>query len=648
MSIIKTVAASPKLKVGDIKYNSEEIIKTAREATGMDADIILFPELALTACSCADLFTQKLLREASLKALKDLSDRLPHNILTVIGAPITADGKLYNCAVSFLDGNIIMATPKRILSTSSERDERRWFEPADDTIAEFDICGLKVPVGYSCMLSGDDEETMIDICIGEECFADGYCADCCCADESCCADGCCSDEDCGEDCADDCCDGKGGIILNPAASMEIIGRNAERKARLRSFSKKHGCAYVYASAGACESTAAGVYSGDCTVAVCGEILATSDLLSLEGSLAFCGIDPNKLKTSEENAAEEKTGTDETADLHSGSYTNPHPFIPDESEAEERCRLVRDIQTVALARRLKHIGCKDVVIGISGGLDSTLALLSTCNAFDLAGLPRTGIHAVTMPGLGTTETTKSIADDLMEALKVSRKTINISASIKQHFLDIDHDIEDYSVAYENAQARERTQILMDIANDVNGLVIGTGDLSEIAIGWCTYNGDQMSMYGLNCGIPKTFIPALINSYRKVFGDEVGDIAKRVTDIPISPELLPADASGDIAQKTEDLIGPYELHDFFLYHMVRYGETPREIYEAALNAFEGIHDSGTIKKWLPIFMRRFFSAQFKRTASPEGPKVGSVSLSAHGDWNMPADASCALWLEQAEKL
>lgn len=640
---IRVAACSPVVRPGDISHNIGEIERLAAECDALEADIALFPELSITGYTCADLFGQALLLEKAQTALSELASRLSGKKMTVVvGVPVTHDGRLFNCAAVLSQGNVRGLVPKSYIPDYGEFYEKRWFVSGHGLSTELFSPGSKesVPFGTDLIFETAGAKFGIEIC---------------------------------EDLwvplppSSELAPAGADIILNLSATNELIGKHRYLTDLIANQSARCRSGYVYASAGTGESSTDLAFAGNCIIAENGIILAESERFTLADKLAIADIDVETIRhdrmhfgTFHECDRDNRYRTvhldnpirDKQAVLRH-RRVDAHPFLDgDERRLAARCAEISSIQAWGLAIRLRAINCSKAVIGISGGLDSTLALLVTVKAFDMLGLDRKGIIAITMPGFGTTDRTKSNASRLMELLGVTEREIPIADAVRQHFSAIGHDPRVHDVTYENSQARERTQILMDVANNENAIVIGTGDLSELALGWCTYNGDQMSMYGVNASIPKTLVSYLVHGYAVEAGNEgntdLAHVLEDIIDTPISPELLPPDAQDRIQQKTEDLVGPYELHDFFLYHMLRFGSGPRKIYALALKAFKGVYDAATIKHWLRTFYRRFFSQQFKRSCMPDGVKAGSVCLSPRGDWRMPSDASAALWLTEVDKI
>lgn len=632
---IKVAAASPALRVADCRYNAEQSIAAMQRAAAAGVRLLVLPELGLTGYTCGDLLLQPVLQQGALHALQTLlavSAGLP--MTTVAGLPLEVEGKLYNCAAVLHGGKILGVVPKTNLPNYGEFYEARWFTPAPAEAKAISLLGQQVPFGTDllfCCRELPEYKLAVEIC-----------------------------EDLWVALPPSTRHAMAGatVIANCSASDETIGKAEYRRELITGQSARLMAGYLYADAGRGESTTDMVFAGHDLIAENGRLLAETALFTNE--MIVTEIDVHRL-----TAERRRTNTWRAAD--SAGYTiipfslpaevttltrliDPHPFVPaDSAERKQRCEAILTMQAEGLRRRLEHIGCPCAVLGISGGLDSTLALLVAVRALDLLGRPRTDMIAVTMPGFGTTHRTRSNAELLCEKLGVTLRTVSIAAAVRQHFKDIGHDESVTDTTYENAQARERTQVLMDIANQENGIVVGTGDLSELALGWATYNGDHMSMYGVNGSIPKTLVRYLVRHAAETCGDEaLAAVLYDILDTPVSPELLPADEGGRIAQKTEDLVGPYELHDFFLYHFIRYGCPPQKLLYLAENAFAGRYDRAVILKWLRTFCRRFFQQQFKRSCLPDGPKVGSVTLSPRGDWRMPSDASAALWLREIDEL
>lgn len=636
---VRVAAAIPPVSVADCRANVEGIIGLMNEAAARGVQLVVFPELSITAYTCGDLFGHRLLldeAEHSLQYLLEQTASLP--LLSVVGMPVASATRIYNCAVVFSGGKIRGVVPKTYIPNYNEFYEARWFTSgADADFDEITLCGQQVPFGTNLLFRFGRATLGVELCedLWTPCPPSSYHA----------LQG-----------AD--------IIANLSASDELIGKHDYLLSLLKQQSARCRAAYIYASSGFGESSTDLVFAGNAIVAECGTVVAESERFSFEPQLVVTEVDVERLQGercvtntfSSASVAGKPYYTVDCSDIpvapvHYTRTVAPHPFVPSHPETlDRRCREILDIQISGLAKRLLHTHARTAVIGISGGLDSTLALLVCVQAFDKLSIPRDRIVGVTMPGFGTTDRTYQNAIGLMQALGVTVREIPIREACIQHYKDINHDIAVHDVTYENSQARERTQILMDIANQTNGMVIGTGDLSELALGWATYNGDHMSMYAVSAGIPKTLVKYLVAWVaRHRIEDAARAILLDIVDTPISPELIPADEQGNITQKTEDLVGPYELHDFFLYYMLRFGFRPAKIYYLAMRTrFDQPYDAATIKKWLTIFMRRFFNQQFKRSCLPDGPKVGSVAISPRGDWRMPSDASSAMWLRECESL
>ena len=635
---IKVAAAVPAVKVADVDYNVQELERLIALADSQHVELLCFPELSLTGYTCQDLFKEHLLltkAEAGLLRLLELTRML--DVICVVGLPVQAGGLLLNCAAVIQSGTLLGVVPKTYLPNYSEFYEKRWFASAQD-LNPTDIYLAGTPVTLSAepklFQTGDGVKFGVEIC--EDVWAPIPPSN--------------NLTMAGAD-----------IILNCSASDELIGKHRYLRSLVAQQSARTMSGYVYSSSGFGESTQDVVYGGNAMIFENGRLLVEGERFSFQPQLQTAQIDVERLRTERHSSS-----TFINAQRHAHAVVvnaksvnqqpfeltrdiNPHPFIPTDHDMAETCEEILNIQTAGLAKRLVHTNCQHLVIGISGGLDSTLALLVCIRTFDKLGYDRKGIVGVTMPGFGTSDRTHDNATSLMQSLGISQMEISIAKSVTQHFEDIGHDASIHDATYENSQARERTQILMDLANKLNALVVGTGDLSELALGWATYNGDHMSMYGVNGGVPKTLIKYLVRYIALLpkFAAE-RDTLIDIVNTPISPELTPADEQGNIKQKTEDLVGPYELHDFFLYYMMRFGFRPAKIFVMAQCAFAKTYDDETIKKWLTTFCRRFFSQQFKRSCLPDGPKVGSISLSPRGDWRMPSDASSALWLKECEEL
>ena len=637
---VKVAAAVPHVQVADCFYNIQQMEGLMRQASDKGVQIIAFPEMSVTAYTCLDLFAQQtLLKNAEQALLKLVSDTADLNILTIAGAPLVTENRLINAAIAFQAGKILGVVPKTYIPNYKEFQEQRWFTSAtelrDKTVS---IGDRTYPLGSHLLFTAGQVKVGIEIC--EDLWVPVPPSSLLAMEGA-------------------------NILVNISASNELIGKHHYLRSLICQQSARCMAGYVYASAGFGESSTDLVFAGNGIIAENGTLLEESPRFTMQEQLVISEIDIENLQNDRQVNTSFMHGTstllaDETITIpfvlseNSGQpiltrSVDPHPFTPSGDALKERCEEIFQIQVAGLAKRIVHTHSRTAVVGISGGLDSTLALLVTVMTFDALNIPRNQILGITMPGFGTTDRTYTNACDLIRSLGVTLKEISIKDACLQHFKDISHNPSVHDVTYENSQARERTQILMDVANQKNGLVIGTGDLSELALGWATYNGDHMSMYGVNGSIPKTLVRYLVEwvAHNRV------DEASRATlldivDTPISPELIPADENGNIKQKTEDLVGPYELHDFFLYHFLRFGSSPAKIYFLAQQAFGGSYDKETIRKWLHTFFRRFFQQQFKRSCLPDGPKVGSVSLSPRGDWRMPSDAMATLWLKEIEGL
>ncbi len=632
---VKVAAAVPRVHVADCKFNAGQIEKEIIIADGKGVQIITFPELCITGYTCGDLFAQQLLlEEAELGLMQILNTTRQLDIISIVGMPVVCEGHLLNAAVVIQKGRVLGVVPKTYLPNYKEFYEMRWFVSASDVPAQtIRLCGQVVPLGSNLLFETSDTTFGVEIC--EDVWAAVP------PSSSLALQG-------------------AEIIFNLSADNESIGKHAYLRSLLSQQSARCLAGYVFSSCGFGESTTDVVFAGNGLIYENGTLLAASERFSLEEQLVVSEIDVEFLRTERrvnttfaacrrrvapEVAVRVSTELVNSRELNLTRTYDPHPFVPQGPTLDERCEEIFSIQVAGLAQRLTHTKAKSAVVGISGGLDSTLALLVCVKTYDKLGWPRKGIVGVTMPGFGTTDRTYTNAVDLMTSLGVTVREISIRKACLQHFEDIGHDAAVHDVVYENSQARERTQILMDIANQTGGLVIGTGDLSELALGWATYNGDHMSMYGVNASVPKTLVKHLV---KWVAENGMDETSRRtlldIVDTPISPELIPADENGNISQITEDLVGPYELHDFFLYHFLRGGFRPSKIFYLAARTFKDVYDEDTIKKWLHTFLRRFFNQQFKRSCLPDGPKVGSVSLSPRGDWRMPSDASSEAWLRE----
>ena len=634
---IKVAAGTPKIRVADCRYNAEQIFTMMREADKQGVKVLCLPELCLTGYTCGDLFLQDTLlcgAEEGLQTILEATRNL--DMVTVLGLPVRCkwDNKLYNCAAVIQSGEILGLVPKTYLPNYGEFYEQRWFASGAGVETSVDLCGETVDMDAAGLFAC---ETVPNLVLGVEICEDLWAT---------------------EPPSARLAWGGATVILNLSASNELVGKSGYRRNLVVGQSGRLVCGYVYADAGEGESTTDLVFTGHNMIAENGALLAERRFAT---GLTISEIDVDRL------AYERRRMTtfngQRQADLWRASFSlpleetrltravSPAPFVPaDAEDRAERCNEILKIAALGLKKRLEHTGARTAVVGLSGGLDSTLAILITAVAMKLLDRPASDIIAVTMPCFGTTDRTRDNAVELAERLGATLKRIDIGSAVKVHFKDIGQSMEDHSVTFENGQARERTQVLMDIANQNGGLVIGTGDLSELALGWATYNGDHMSMYAVNAGIPKTLVRHLVSFVSDDKGSEdprLSAVLDDILDTPVSPELLPA-IEGKISQKTEDLVGPYELHDFFLYYAIRWGFPPRKVFRLAEHALGRTYDRATILKWLNSFYRRFFTQQFKRSCLPDGPKVGSVTLSPRGDWRMPSDAVAALWLEELEGL
>ena len=629
---VKVAAATPDIRVADVEFNTQNIINAMEEAQKNGAKILVFPELCVTGYTCSDLFDHSVLLKASRKALLEIAENTnDKDMLVFVGAPLEVNGKLYNVATAMNQGEIIGFTTKTFLPNYGEFYEMRQFTPGPQTVREITFEGKKIPFGPQILFQAEGMEELVvaaEIC-----------------------------EDVWSPIPPSIQAALEGatVIVNCSASDETIGKDTYRRALISGQSARLISGYIYANAGEGESTTDLVFGGHNIIAENGTVLKESSRYVNEiiySELDLQRITGERRKNTTFQPLDEETlvrvpfTVEETKTFLTRTFPKK-PFVPsDEQTRAQRCEEILTIQAMGLKKRLAHTNARTAVVGISGGLDSTLALLVTARAFDMLGRDKKDIIAVTMPCFGTTDRTYQNACEMSKKVGATLIEVPIADAVNVHFRDIGHDPEDHSVTYENCQARERTQVLMDIANKTWGMVIGTGDLSELALGWATYNGDHMSMYGVNASVPKTLVRHLV----KYAADDTKDEALKnvlydVLDTPVSPELLPP-KDGDIAQKTEDLVGPYELHDFFLYFMLRFGYEPSKIFRIACMTFDGEYDKETIFKWLETFCRRFFSHQFKRSCLPDGPKVGTVALSPRGDWRMPSDACVAVWMKDLE--
>ncbi len=631
---LKVCAVSPRVTVAGVQSNLNAALQEIEKANKNKVQILVFPELFLSGYTCGDLFLQTALQDACKSALTAVCRATENSALVVvIGLPLKFGASLYNCAAVVQNGMVIAVIPKTYIPNYNEYYEKRWFASGDGVNGTIKLNEQEVPFGQTLVRLSDDAVLGVEIC--EDLWTPST------PGTSLALSG-------------------ANIIVNLSASNEVVTKNDYRKNLICMQSAKDFCAYIYASAGVGESTTDLVFSGACTVAENGALLSEGERFAFNGSMAEACIDIEKLnaerahntsftdaaKKLKEKLSEVSTPV-EVSDLEYNEVNrsfDPHPFVPsDSAEKDERCREILSIQSHALAKRMSHIGAKKAIIGISGGLDSTLALLVTARALKILNLPNENMICVTMPGFGTTDRTYQNAVDLIHAFGATFMEISIRNAARGHMADIGHDESVHDITYENTQARERTQILMDLANKHGAVLVGTGDLSELALGWCTYNADHMSMYGVNAGVPKTLVRHLVRNEAQQLPEEISKILNDILDTPVSPELLPPDENGNIQQKTEETLGPYEVHDFYLYHFLRFGTRPEKLLFMASRAFAGIYSEEQLKNWLKLFVRRFFTNQFKRSCLPDGPKVGSVSLSPRGDWRMPSDADCSVWLD-----
>lgn len=631
---VKVAAATPDIKVADCIYNAQSICSDMKKAAEQGAKIVVFPELCLTGYTCSDLFWQERMLDAAKEGLrKIIKTSLTLDGLFFVGLPWELNQKLYNVAAAVSNGELLGLVPKKYLPNYAEFYEARHFTPGKEDVEWVTFDGQEVPFGMHQQFHCAEIPGLIvaaEIC-----------------------------EDLWVPNPPSVAAAMAGatVIVNLSASNENTGKSLYRTALVQNQSARLICGYIYASAGEGESTTDLVFSGHNLIVENGTVLKQSQRFKNE--IIYSELDIHKLRSERRRMTTYQVdGSYEYTDIEFHlkkteteltRYVDPNPFVPsDKSDRERRCEEILTIQALGLKKRMAHTGCKSVVVGISGGLDSTLALLVMAKAVDMLGLPRTSILSVTMPCFGTTDRTYNNACELTRKLGATLKEVNIQEAVKKHFVDIGQDPDRHDVTYENCQARERTQVLMDLANQSGGMVVGTGDLSELALGWATYNGDHMSMYAVNTSIPKTLVRHLVKYYADTCGDpQLERVLVDVLDTPVSPELLPPE-NGTISQKTEDLVGPYELHDFFLYHMMRYGEEPEKVYRLAKYAFQGVYSDEVILKWLRTFYWRFFTQQFKRSCLPDGPKVGSVAVSPRGDLRMPSDASIQIWKEQLDHL
>ncbi len=630
---IKTACATPALRVADCAYNARQIIEAVRSAGAQGVEVLCLPELCITGYTCADLFFQPTLQQGALDALDEVARGTADvPVLFCVGLPLVHGGKLYNCAAVVQSGRVLGVVPKTHLPNYNEFYEARWFSPAPPQTGAIALLGAEVPFGARLLFCcGQDDTCRVAVELCEDLWAPlppsvGHAM------------------------------AGATIVMNPSASDEVVGKDAYRRALVTGQSARLLCAYLYADAGEGESSTDLVFAGHNLIAENGALLSES--LPFEGAMAITEVDTQRLAAERAKNTSFSAARDEGyvqipftvgASLHHfGRAVSPMPFVPADTGARAaRCEQILAIQAQGLAKRMGHVRCKTAVLGISGGLDSTLALLVVTRAFALLDKPLSDIVAVTMPCFGTTRRTKSNAQRLCEALGVTLREVDITDTVRSNFADIGQDEHTYDVTFENTQARVRTLVLMNLAGRLGGLVVGTGDLSELALGWATYNGDHMSMYGVNASVPKTLVRHIVAAVADESAPALRAVLRDILDTPVSPELLPAQ-DGDISQKTEQIVGPYELHDFFLYYAIRWGFSPRKVYFLAQRAFGGAYGDEVLVQWLRSFYKRFFSQQFKRSCLPDGPKVGTVTLSPRGDWRMPSDACAALWLQEVENL
>lgn len=633
-------AAFPLVKVADVKYNEEQTLASVRDAVSRGCELLVLPELGLTGYTCGDLFHQQLMLTAAEVALARVAEATAGTrLMAIVGVPLMHQGRLYNCAAACANGEVKAVVPKSYLPNYNEFYEKRWFASGKNVRCEdICICGESVPFGTDVMLRHGGASVGIEIC--EDLWVPAPPSN--------------RIALAGAD-----------VIANLSATDELIGKHDYLRSLVSGQSARLRCVYAYASAGAGESSTDAVYAGNALIAEDGRMLCESPRFSESAQAVTADVDLGMIRADRRHIDTYYENDDEQLGFCTVDTCVPaddaerqleyrtvkrHPFVPSAGPMlDDRCREVTSIQTAGLVQRLRATGCRHLTVGISGGLDSTLALLISVKAFDALGLDRKGIYAITMPGFGTTHRTHTNAHTIMQRLGVTAVEIPIADAVRQHFHDIRQDENVHDVTYENCQARERTQILMDYGNRVGAMVLGTGDLSELALGWCTYNADHISMYSVNTSVPKTLVRHLVEWIACREEDaELRDALMDIVNTPVSPELIPADKNGNISQKTEDLVGPYELHDFFLYYTMRYGFTPRKVFMLAMTAFAGTYDADVVRHWLRTFYRRFFAQQFKRSCLPDGPKTGSVSISPRADWRMPSDACSRIWLDEVDAI
>lgn len=629
---LKVCAASPRVTVGGVQQNSENALREIQVAAEKNVKVLVFPELYLSGYTCGDLFLQKALTDACLQALETLCEKTAKfDMVICIGLPLRVNTRLYNCAAVLYKGKVLGFVPKTYIPNYGEYYEKRWFASGKTLNTQIRFGRIDAPCSTSLLFPIAKNGVLgVEIC--EDLWVPNPPST-------------------------DLALAGANILVNLSASNEAVTKNEYRKNMIAAQSAKCFCSYIYASAGVGESSTDLVFSGACTVAENGAILAEGERFAFDGTRAIADIDLDKLNAERirngsftDNARADSLkyaiceAVNVSTDFSEVTRTfQPQPFVPsDTAEKDARCREILAIQSHGLAKRLAHTGLKKAVVGISGGLDSTLALLVSVRAMQILQLPSENILCVTMPGFGTTDRTYQNAVSLIKSFGASFLEIPIKDAALQHMQDIGHDPNLHDITYENTQARERTQILMDLANKHGGILVGTGDLSELALGWCTYNADHMSMYGVNAGVPKTLVRHLVENEAEHLPETIAAILQDVLATPVSPELLPPDGNGKIQQKTEDTLGPYEVHDFYLYHFLRFGACPEKLLFMATRAFSGVYTEEQLKRWLQLFIKRFWGNQFKRSCLPDGPKVGSVSLSPRGDWRMPSDAVYTEWL------
>ncbi|GCE31653.1 NAD(+) synthase [Dictyobacter alpinus] len=645
LGFLRAAVVAPELQVANVQYNTQAIGAALKDAAARGCQLAVFPELSITGYTCADLFYQAALQQQAREALLTIARVSGETkVAAVVGLPLEIGGKLYNCAAYVNDGAVLGIVPKTYLPNTNEYYEERWFTPAKSSpVTAIQLGGNTIPFGTDLLFAASNFPGCV---LGIEICEDLWAVQPPSGDQALAG---------------------ATVLINPSASDEVLGKAPYRLSLVQQQSARCLAAYLYAGAGPGESTTDVIFSGHAFISENGKMLAETERFHFSTQMAVADIDVQRM------THERLRNSSFSAALPGRSYRTiqfempiptrsaeqnalirpdltPTPFVPaDPARRAQHCQEIFHLQSVGLAKRLKHTGVTHITLGLSGGLDSTLGLLVTQQAFEMLSLPLDGIVAITMPGFGTSKRTRTNAELLAQALGITLKEIPISEAVLQHFKDIGHDSNTHDITYENAQARERTQILMDVANQIGGFMVGTGDLSELALGWCTYNADHMSMYHVNAGVPKTLVRYLIEwSAESVYSGPTSAVLQDICATPISPELLPLGENEAILQETEVTIGPYVLHDFFLFYAVRHSFAPRKIYALACQVFQGHHTPSELLRWLRVFYQRFFGAQFKRSAMPDGPKVGSVALSPRGDWRMPSDASSALWLQELDEL